>query len=302
MKVSIGLPVYNGANYLEPALESILGQTYGDFELIISDNGSTDGTQEICKSYAARDPRIRLYRSEVNRGASFNFGYVFRLARGEYFKWAAHDDQLEPAFLERCVEVLDRDPGVVLCYPRAKIIDEQGNLKEYYEESLQTDSPQPQDRFRDLVLIAHKALQVFGLIRSSVLARTRLISPYTSSDRVLLGELALYGRFHRIPEYLFLSRQHGSQSFRVYPDKNSRMAWFAPQQQGRFVFPWWRFYLEGQRAIWRTPIGVREKLQCAFSMNRWAMQNSRYLKGELKRKALQLVGWHSLHPSAEKKK
>src|SRR4051794_3298661 len=91
-KLSIGLPVYNGENFLAHAVDSILAQDFRDFELIISDNASTDRTAEICRGYAESDPRVRYVRFETNQGGSRNFCYVFELARGEYFKWAAHDD------------------------------------------------------------------------------------------------------------------------------------------------------------------------------------------------------------------
>ena len=118
-KVSIGLPVYNGEKFLAEAIESILGQTFSDFELIISDNASTDRTEEIARSYAASDRRIRFVRQEGNRGASKNFGLVFELASGEYFKWAAYDDVLMPDFLTECVALLDDDPSAVLEIGRA---------------------------------------------------------------------------------------------------------------------------------------------------------------------------------------
>src|SRR5882762_1549884 len=115
-RISIGLPVYNGENFITDALESILGQTYTDFELIISDNASTDRTEALCKSYAARDPRIRYWRNAENLGAARNFNRVFELSSGEYFKWTAHDDVLAPDYLEKCIEASDRDPSVVLVY------------------------------------------------------------------------------------------------------------------------------------------------------------------------------------------
>lgn len=108
-RVSIGLPVYNGQQYLRQALDSLLAQTFHTFEVIISDNASNDATPEICRDYAACDPRIRYVRHDVNRGAAWNFNYVFGLARGVYFKWHAHDDMLEPTFLEQCVTILDHD-------------------------------------------------------------------------------------------------------------------------------------------------------------------------------------------------
>jgi glycosyltransferase involved in cell wall biosynthesis len=99
-KVSIGMPVFNGEPFIREALDSLLAQTFTDFELIISDNGSTDGTEKICREYAASDPRIRYVRQPENRGAVFNFQYVLTEARGEYFMWAAHDDIWDSRWVE----------------------------------------------------------------------------------------------------------------------------------------------------------------------------------------------------------
>src|SRR6267143_3848257 len=114
--LSIGLFVYNGERFLEETLDSILSQTFTDFELIISDNASTDSTGEISEAYVRRDSRIRYYRGEKNMGAGWNVRRVYELATGKYFKQAAVDDLLEPDFLRRCVEVLERDPDCVVAY------------------------------------------------------------------------------------------------------------------------------------------------------------------------------------------
>ena len=121
--VTIGLPVYNGERYLRPAIESILAQSFPHFELVISDNASTDGTEAICRDDADRDERVRYYRNTANLGMSRNFNLTFERATGRYFKWAADDDLLEPQYLARCVQVLDRDPGVILCHSQVRIID-----------------------------------------------------------------------------------------------------------------------------------------------------------------------------------
>jgi glycosyltransferase involved in cell wall biosynthesis len=116
--VSIGLPVYNGQRFLAQALDSLLGQTLGDLEIVISDNGSTDRTAEICSRYAARDARIRYIRQESNRGAVWNFNFVALQARGQYFRWASANDFCDPRLLEKCVGMLRSDAGAVLCYGR----------------------------------------------------------------------------------------------------------------------------------------------------------------------------------------
>src|SRR5215467_16020251 len=130
--LSIGLFVYNGERYLEQTVESILNQTFTDFELIISDNASTDRTYEISQAYARRDPRIRYYRSEKNMGAGWNVRRVYELGTGKYFKQAAADDLLEPDFLRLCVEALENDPSRVLAYPKTKVVDENGKFIENY--------------------------------------------------------------------------------------------------------------------------------------------------------------------------
>src|SRR3954470_23138397 len=106
-RVTIGLPVYNGARYLAEAIESVLAQTFTDFELVISDNASTDATAAIALQYAARDPRVRYSRNRENIGSARNFGRAFELATGEFFKWMASDDLISPEFLENCVAALD---------------------------------------------------------------------------------------------------------------------------------------------------------------------------------------------------
>lgn len=146
-RVTIGLPVYNGRNYLAQTMESLLAQTYTDFELVICDNASTDDTEAICRAFAARDERVRYFRNEENIGASANYNRVFELGRGMYFKWAAHDDLLAPAYLERCVEVLDQNPDVVLAYTQAKAIDGKGGIVKVYPGKHHFNSSDPRERF-----------------------------------------------------------------------------------------------------------------------------------------------------------
>ena len=131
--VSIGMPVYNSEQHIRQALDSVLAQDYEKFELIISDNASTDGTQKICLNYAARDERIRYYRNERNMGMKWNMNRLLELASGEYFKWAGSHDFIAPSFISRCKESLDTNPQVVLAYPIAQAIDEKGDaIKEIF--------------------------------------------------------------------------------------------------------------------------------------------------------------------------
>jgi glycosyltransferase involved in cell wall biosynthesis len=267
-RISIGLPVYNGEKYLEESLKSILAQTFTDFELIISDNASTDRTKEICRAFAAKDQRIRYIRNQTNIGGARNHNQTFRLSRGKYFRWAAHDDICEPELLAKCVEVLENNPTAVLSYPAVVSIDENGNkLRTTFLGRAQ--SVRPHERFRTLAFRNHSCEATYGLIRSDVLRQTRLVLDYTDSDRTLLCELGLRGRFIEIPELLFYKRYHAGN---VYLDWRDRMAWFDPRLKGEIVFPNWTHLLDLHTTVNRVSLPRGEKLWCYATIAQWAFR------------------------------
>ncbi|MDJ0674899.1 MAG: glycosyltransferase [Calothrix sp. MO_167.B42] len=285
--LSIGMPVYNGANFIREALDSILSQTFENFELIISDNASTDATEKICREYVARDSRIHYYRSEQNLGAAWNFNRVFELSSGKYFKWAAHDDVLAPNFLLRCVEVLERDPSVLLCHSQAKVIDDRGSVLQEYKVKLNTNSPKPQERFHEL-LNQHLCFPIFGVIRTSILRKIEpLMGNYSHADGILLLKFALLGRFYEIPEYLFFYRKHAHQSISLFsqdflvfnndsenskqsidlfPDFHAYTLWFDPAKKGKILFPHWRIFSECMISVWEAPLTWYEKICCYLAV------------------------------------
>src|SRR6516165_12744258 len=168
--VSVGLFVYNGERFVEEALQSILNQTFTDFELIISDNASTDSTCEIAEGYATRDDRIRYYRSEKNMGAGWNARRVYELATGKYFKWAAVDDLLEPDLLRRCVDILENDPGCVVAHARTREVNENGSFIKNYVTPIRTDYDDPVARFWEMLHTGgHMCYQIYGVMRMSAL-------------------------------------------------------------------------------------------------------------------------------------
>lgn len=263
-KVSLGLPVYNGARYVAAAIESVLSQTLGEFELVISDNASTDATGSICRQFAARDPRVRYTRLDDNIGAILNFARVYDLcAGGECFKWVAHDDVIKPRFLESCVCALDENAGAVLAYSRACFIDPQGSYLRDYPVKLATDSSNPSERFAAIACAHHKStsnLEIFGLLRRSAVEQIPQQGGYAGSDRVFLARLALLGPFIEVPEMLFCSRDHPGQSIKTLPEhlrqKRSTISrlvghgqlppaeWFDSRFKGRVTFPEWRIAWE----------------------------------------------------------
>jgi glycosyltransferase involved in cell wall biosynthesis len=227
--LSVGLPVYNGADFVAEAIESILSQSFTDFELLIQDNASTDATEDICRSYAAIDARVHYVRNPQNVGAAPNYNLVFERARGRYFKWAAHDDVCMPDFFERCVEALERESAAVLCCGQTQLINDDGSSVSYDIEQRcyvtrhgervgridplhRAEGTRPFGRFWDVLVRTMRTFEIFGVIRADVLRKTHLHRSYYGSDKVLLAQLSLLGRFHLLPEVLLLRRCHRNQS------------------------------------------------------------------------------------------
>lgn len=266
--VSIGLPVYNGEPFIEEAIASILAQTFEDFELIISDNASSDRTQEICQAYAARDKRIRYYRQERNVGAARNFNRVFELSRGEYFKWQPADETAEPEFLARCVDLLDREPTIVLACTQFMLRDEMKGATQFLKGKTgdyDMRAFSAYDRFRKLFVVLGHNGAIWGLMRSRVLRETHLIRHFPGADDCLLVELIFKGGFGQIPEYLYTMRTH-SQAYHRIKDRQQGLEgieeayWFDPTKLHILVLPYWRRLWEFFLLIARSREDIGTKL------------------------------------------
>jgi glycosyltransferase involved in cell wall biosynthesis len=298
-KVSIGLAVYNGEQYLREAIDSILAQTFTDFELIISDNASTDRTEKICRDYAASDSRIRYYRNATNIGGANNENRTFKLSRGKYFRLAAHDDVMAKDLINKSVEVLDRNPSVVLCYSQTIEIDRHGKhlkLVDLDMASLAT----PYERFCYLASWNHKCEASYSLIRADILDKTDLQPNYVDSDRTLLCELGLYGQFYQIPEPLFYRREHPEKSTEVYRGWYELMTWFNPEVQGylqcRANFSRSRQFCHYLRIISRSPLSFFESLRCYVYMG------NRFLSGSWLEMIKELIWFSQYYASIWQKK
>jgi glycosyltransferase involved in cell wall biosynthesis len=272
--------VYNGEAYLKSCLDALLEQTFKDFEVILVDNASTDGTVKIAREYAAHDSRVRVYVNDSNIGAAPNFNRAFDLSRGKYFKWAAHDDLMEPEFLARCVSGLDEDQSVVLAHPRAMIIDGQGEEVEPYDLKLPTDSEDPVERYASL-LQGHKCFEIFGLIRREELAKTPGMGAYSHGDGILLARLALSGRFFEIPEYSFRARRHEKQSMAMLGNYHQYAIWFNPRLKNKWIFPHWRILWELYRSISWAPINAAQKRRCRRILWGWILMRRNLLWGDV---------------------
>jgi glycosyltransferase involved in cell wall biosynthesis len=280
-RVSIGIPVYNGERFIAQAIDSILSQTFQDFELIISDNGSTDATEQICRQYAAKDPRVRYYRAEQNRGAAWNHNRVVGLASASYFKWQCHDDYCAPSFLEKCLAVMESDPRVVLCYPRFVRVDELGR-RLGVKSSRVLGEAAPHERFRSLIYRRDSCEEIYGISRTEVIRKTPLIGPYSNSDDTFLAELILRGRFREVPEPLFFYRIHRSQSTSAYPDRLDRMAWFDSSAEGRIAIPFLSLFKAYLSLVWRSPLPWSERIRCYAHLMRWLTKFRRWLRQDVK--------------------
>jgi glycosyltransferase involved in cell wall biosynthesis len=304
-RVSIGLPVYNGAKYLADAIDSLLVQTFGDFELIISDNGSTDSTPAICEAYAARDRRIRYIRQEINRGLAWNWNRVFEESCGAYFKWAACDDLYHPTFLERCVQILDQYPDVAWCHTLSRHVDPNGKPFASDETavishvnsgqgptSCSRTSDQPSTRFK-AVLLGDNGLDSYGLMRSQTLRTTACYLPYYGSEKVLAAELALRGRYHEIPEILYFARIHEAAAGNLHTSRDQR----------HLINPFkkkWQFdrlgLLRGHfAAVQRAQLPLAERIRCYAAIGRYLLQVRKW-KSVLK-KAIKGAGLAAEYPA-----
>lgn len=281
-RVSIGLPVYNGERYLAAAIESVLTQTYADLELIICDNASSDGTEAICRAYAARDARVRYVRNAQNLGAAPNYNLAFKLARGVYFKWQAHDDICDPELIGACVEELERAPQAALCYARTTFIDEAGAQLRTIHDGFDLRDQDAAERFRRFLPLARGWMNpAFGLYRTAVLRETDLIGSYPSSDMILVADMVLRGPIHEIPRSLFFRREHPQMSVRANPSAAERQRWFNASYRGRAPLTHWRWVAEYMRIIWRAPLGLPTALRCSLHMVRWLKWTRRDLLRDL---------------------
>jgi glycosyltransferase involved in cell wall biosynthesis len=283
--VSIGLPVFNGEKYLAESVQTLLAQTYSNIELIISDNASTDRTRELCEKFAASDDRVRYHRNETNIGGANNHNLTFTMAQGKYFRWAAHDDVVEPELIERCVAVLENHPEVVVCHTDFVHIDMDGRVTDSISRN-HCDSPRPSQRLAGMASARDFCEESYGLIRSEIFGRTRLQQDYTGSDRTLMSELALYGPFFNIDECLFRKRLHPGNE---YVDWRTRMAWFGDEYKGKIVLPWWKQFGDYLRMIRRVPLESRERTYCYLFMVRWSVEHAPKMAKDLAIAAAMLV-------------
>ncbi len=258
-RLTFGMPVYNGEPYLEAALASVQTQDIADIKIVISDNGSDDSTQEICRTAASQDERIDYHRYETNRGGIWNYQNVMTLCDTELFSWMAADDIKLPDFASATVAALDiAGPETVLACPRTRIIDGAGTIyEELNDADLRLDASSAHERVRNL-LRAQASHPIYGVIRVSALQRTRGILSLLGDDIVLLVELLCLGKAVTAPQQAFLQRRHDAQ---VSVQGTTSSSWFAPGQRANRSFAETRTNIELYRGVSHSGLPFAEKLR-----------------------------------------
>lgn len=259
-RISIGVPVYNGAETIGAALEPLLAQTYGDFELVVSDNASTDSTAEVVQSLAHLDKRIRYVRQPINLGVNGNYSFVASVARGEYLKWASCSDWCAPTFLEHCLAALDNDRTAVLAAPRTRLFAVDLATAQDYPDDIQLLDNRPVDRFIALTRTMRLNNAMNGLIRLAALRRTRLIETYRSADVVMMGHLALLGRFLLLDEPLFYRRMEAATASALQDAESVRRLHY-PTMSARALFQHWKRQAGWVKAAASAPLRLDERAQ-----------------------------------------
>lgn len=277
-RLSVGLPIYNSDRFVAESIEALLGQTYDNFELIISDNASTDGTAEICHHYERQDSRIRYFRQPRNIGLAPNHNFVVEQARGELFKWAAGDDLYARDLLERCIEALDNDANAVLAHSWTARIDSTGTVTGAIEYPMTTSSPSAPERFRS-ILFDSGGDDDYGVMRIDVLRRTAMKESYHHADHTIIAEIGLHGSFCQVPEWLYFRRDHGERAERACPSMRSRCVNMDPRRASRLRHPAARLYgeyvLAYVSAVRRAPLTPADRRECYRYLAEWFLSRAR---------------------------
>lgn len=280
--ITVGMPVYNGEEFLEQAIESVLQQTFEDFEFFISDNASTDRTEEICRDYAATDARISYLRNDENIGAAGNYNRLFEAGSATYFRWMNADDVAEKNLHQCCLNALQENPDAVLAYGQTQIIDQHGVATKFYKDNLDLQQNQPSERFIQFFKNVGLTNIIYGLMRRDALAQTSLMGDGSlpAVDVRMMAELSLIGKFIEIPELLFYRRMHQNASSWDREDDEKQKAFWSAKRKG-FWMPNWRLKLSYIRYIYGLSLPASEKWKAMCEVGRQMRQQRKQLLSEL---------------------
>ncbi|MEZ5848448.1 MAG: glycosyltransferase family 2 protein [Geminicoccaceae bacterium] len=272
--VTIGIPVFNGAAYLEDAIRSAMNQTFTDLEIVVSDNASTDSTPAILERLAGEDRRIRVFRNETNLGAAPNYNRCHEEARGVYFKWLAHDDRMKPGYLAAMIETLEAHPEAVLVNAITDYIDDNGDRFATYDSELRKASgDDPVARFAEMVLRSHSCVDFFGVCRMEALDGSLLHGPFHGADRAFLAQMALRGRLLQVREPLIEMREHSQRYTRIQQKVRDREGWHDARRKRGWNLPTWRLYGEYVKMVACERLTSGQRLRAFGILLRWWVSN-----------------------------
>jgi glycosyltransferase involved in cell wall biosynthesis len=278
--VTICVPVYNGERFLAQCLDSLLSQTYRDFVLLISDNASTDRTAEICQGYAKADPRVHYHRNAVNIGMYGNNNRLLGLVRTPYVKLANADDFWAPTMLADAIEKMERDPALVLCHPRAVLVDEDGREIRRYDRVLEAMEDDPAVRFRRVLTELGLVNQLMGVMRIEAVRSMLPFMPYPPADTVFLAELSLYGKIMELPKFQYSRRFHEDCSSWDRKSDAHQVKWVSGAGTRRLRLAAWKFHCGLVRRVLRSPIGFAAKMKLLAFLGRRAAWDRATLMNE----------------------
>ncbi len=277
--ITIGLPVYNSERYLAQSLDSLLNQSFREFQLIISDNASTDQTPVICQNYTKRDSRVVYHRNPVNIGLSPNFNQVFAFSKSPYFKWATADDYWAPTMLEKTLEIMESDSQIALCYPKTTLVNAEGGNPQLYNDNLHLVTDSSRERFIRLLQHIRLSHQHLGISRASMVKCTHMLGEFVGSDINFLAELSLYGKFYEIPERLFFRRFHEDSSSWARHDASHQERRYHSAKSARIALSRWRQYAAFFQAVHCAQLSVIDR----WALYRFLARRMRWNRYELVR-------------------
>lgn len=224
LKLSIGIPVFNGEKFLRQCLDSLLTQTFANFELIISDNASDDSTSDICNEYSKKFKNFRYFKQKKNMGIKWNFNFVLEQAKCNYFIWVAVDDTFLPNFLKKNLEILESQQNLVGCISKIKPYDLNDLKISDTDEFFKNVTKQLRTRFRKRGTYSIKGTYdervrfylkkstcqiIYGVIKTSVIRKSIIIEEFEGSDWCINLNILKQGDFHVIDEVLMLQFEGG---------------------------------------------------------------------------------------------
>jgi glycosyltransferase involved in cell wall biosynthesis len=276
--ISVGMPVYNGGPYIAQAIQSVLDQSDGNFELVISDNASTDNTEKICREFAKNDNRIVYMRNKTNIGAAKNYNNVFKHTKAPYFRWHNADDLCDRRSHELCLSVLMKKPDTVLCYGKTQTIDGKGKIIEPYDDNLNLQQNKASERFKAFLKQVGLTNVIYGLMRRSAVEKTQLMGngSYYASDINFMAEMTLHGKFYELPETLFYRRMHESCSSWDRKDDTVQLTFWKGKNES-FRLPTLKKYLAYLKAIYSSPNNLLEK----FEMQRTILRRMIWMRRDI---------------------